>query len=111
MTTIKPPPIDPRGYGELLAEVTARIAVHNPEWRNHNDSDPGMTLLQLWAFMSENLLYQAGLVPDRVRVKFLELLGVEVAPAAAARGIVAFDLARGRLEMTAIPADRELSAY
>ena len=67
MTNIQPPPIDTRTYRELLAEVTARIAVHNPEWRNHNDSDPGMTLLQLWAFMSENLLYQTTLVPDRVR--------------------------------------------
>jgi hypothetical protein len=93
-----------------LAEVTARIPVHNPEWRNFNDSDPGMTLLQLWAFMSENVLYQTQLVPDRVRLKFLELLGIEVAPAAAAKGIVAFDVPKGRLEMITIGVDQEVLA-
>jgi len=110
MTAIEPPPIDTRTYRELLAEVTARIPVHNPEWRNHNDSDPGMTLLQLWAFMSENLLYQASLVPERVRATFLELLGIDVPPATAASGIVAFAFPKGRLEMTTIPSDREVLA-
>jgi predicted phage baseplate assembly protein len=110
MTVAQPPPIDNRTYRELLAEVTARIAVHNPEWRNHNDSDPGMTLLQLWAFMSENLLYQTGLVPERVRAKFLELLGIEAPPATAASGIVAFHFPKGRLELTTIPQDREVFA-
>jgi hypothetical protein len=110
VTTLRPPPIDDRTYRELLAEVTARIPVHNPEWRNFNDSDPGMTLLQLWSFMSENLLYQAQLIPDRVRLKFLELLGIDVAPATAAKGIVAFDFPKGRLEPTMIEADQELLA-
>ncbi|GAA2153600.1 putative phage baseplate assembly protein [Humibacillus xanthopallidus] len=110
MTTIKPPPIDERTYAQLLAEVTARIPVHNPEWRNHNDSDPGMTLLQLWAFMSENLLYQTRLVPDRVRAKYLELLGIDVPPATAAAGVVTFDLPRTRLEPLQIPEDREVLA-
>jgi hypothetical protein len=110
MTVVEPPRIDARTYRELLAEATARIAVHNPEWRNFNDSDPGMTLLQLWAFMSENLLYQSSLIPDRVRLTFFELLGIDAAPATAARGMVAFDFPKGRLELTPIPADRELLA-
>ncbi|MGY1776792.1 putative baseplate assembly protein [Geodermatophilus sp. SYSU D00804] len=110
MTTLEPPRIDDRTYRELLAEVTARIPVHNPEWVNHNDSDPGMTLLQLWAFMTENLLYQAGRIPERVRVTFLELLGISPAPATAARGVVAFSVTRGRLEAVTIPADREVLA-
>ena len=109
MTVPQPPPIDGRRYRELLAEVTARIPVHNPEWRNFTDSDPGMTLLQLWAFMSENLLYQASLIPDRVRLTFFELLGIEPAPATAARGVVAFDFPKGRLEPVTIPADRRCS--
>jgi hypothetical protein len=110
MTVLEPPRIDDRKYRELLAEATARIAVHNPEWRNFTDSDPGMTLLQLWAFMSENLLYQASLIPDRVRVTFFELLGIDIAPATAACGVVAFEFPKGRLEATTIPADREVLA-
>ena len=65
MSALEPPSVDDRTYRELLAEVTARIPVHNPEWLNFNDSDPGMTLLQLWAFMAENLLYQAGRIPKK----------------------------------------------
>lgn len=110
MTALEAPKIDGRTYRELLAEVTARIPVHNPEWVNHNDSDPGMTLLQLWAFMSENLLYQAGLIPDRVRLKFLELLDIDLPPATAARGIVAFEHLKGRLEPITIAADSEVLA-
>lgn len=110
MTQLEPPRIDDRTYRQLLQEATARIAVHNPEWRNYNDSDPGMTLLQLWAFMSENLLYQSGLMPDRARLKFLELLGVEVPPASAASGIISFEFPKGRLETTSIAADREVLA-
>lgn len=110
MTAIEPPPIDSRTYRELLAEATARISVHNPEWLNFTDSDPGMTLLQLWAFMSENLLYQASLIPDRVRLTFFELLGIDLPSASAAKGIVEFDVTKGRLAMTTIPVDREVSA-
>lgn len=110
MTALEPPPIDSRTYRELLAEVTARISVHNPEWVNHNDSDPGMTLLHLWAFMSENLLYQAGLIPDRVRLKFFELLDIDLPPATAAHGIVAFEHLKGRLETVTVPADSEVLA-
>ena len=61
------PEIDNRTYEELLAEVVARIGVHNPQWTNHNDADPGITLLQLFAFMHENLLYRSRLIPERNR--------------------------------------------
>ncbi|MFD0449550.1 hypothetical protein ACFQZK_00525 [Rhodococcus aetherivorans] len=110
MNILEPPRIDDRTYRELLAEATARIPVHNPEWRNFTDADPGMTLLQLWAFMSENLLYQARLIPDRVRLTFFELLGIDIPPATAARGVVAFDFPKGRLEVTSIPTGQEVLA-
>ena len=53
-------------YQELLDEALARIPVHNPEWTNRNDTDPGITLLQLWAYMSETLLYRSSLIPERI---------------------------------------------
>lgn len=108
--SIQLPEVDGRTYQELLSEATARIPVHNPEWVNFNDSDPGMTLLQLWAFMSENLLYQSRLIPERNRLKFLSLLGVDLEPAAAAHGIVEFSFLKGRLEMTTIASDQQALA-
>jgi hypothetical protein len=104
------PKIDDRNYDQILAEALARIPVHNPEWTNFNDSDPGVTLLQLFAFMTESLLYRSNLVPERNRVKFLKLLGVPLEPAAAAEGIVTFSNPRGPLETKTLDPGLEVLA-
>lgn len=52
------PLIDERKYAQLLGEVVRRIAVHNPEWTDFNQSDPGLTLVELFAFLAETLLWQ-----------------------------------------------------
>ena len=58
------PSIDDRRYQDLLNEALARIPVHNPEWTNFNKSDPGVTLLELFAFLTENLLYRSNQIPE-----------------------------------------------
>lgn len=92
---IKIPSIDDRKYQELLDEALARIPVHNPEWTNFNKSDPGVTLVEVFAFLTENLLYRANQVPERNRRKFLSLLGVPFQAATPARGLVTFSNERG----------------
>jgi hypothetical protein len=104
------PEIDSRSYQEILDEVVARIRIHNPEWTNYNESDPGITLLQLFSFMTENLLYRSRLIPDRTRLKFLNLLGIPLQPARAAEGIVAFENQRGPLRAVEVERDTELLA-
>lgn len=92
------PKIDDRNYQQILNETLTRIPVHNPEWTNFNDSDPGITLVQLFAFMTDNLLYRANLIPERNRIKFLRLLGIPMQPPAAAEGFIKFINTRGPLE-------------
>lgn len=104
------PSIDDRKYQDILAEAMARIRVHNPEWNNYNDSDPGITLLQLFAFMSESLLYRANLIPERNRVKFLSLLGIPLQAAAAASGLVTISNVKAPVKTLTLPADQELRA-
>ena len=84
------PSIDTRRYQDLLNETLARIPVHNPEWTNFSRSDPGITLVELFSFLTENLLYRANQIPERNRRKFLSLLGVPLQPGSAARGLVTF---------------------
>lgn len=84
-----PPRLDTRTYQDLLDEALARIPVHTPEWTNFNSSDPGVTLIQVFAFLTESLLYRANQIPERNRAKFLQLIGVPLAPAASARGLLA----------------------
>jgi hypothetical protein len=90
--------LDERKYQDLLNEALARIPVHNPEWTNFNKSDPGVTLLEIFAFLTESLLYRANQIPERNRRKFLSLVGVPLQPASAARGIVMFTNERGPLQ-------------
>ena len=92
------PSIDDRRYQDLVTEALARIPVHNPEWTNFNKSDPGVTLIELFAFLTENLLYRANQIPERNRRKFLQLLGVPLQPSASAVGLVSFTNDRGPLE-------------
>jgi hypothetical protein len=104
------PRIDDRRYKDLLEEAVARIPIHNPEWTNFNRSDPGITLLELFAFLTENLLYRSNQIPERNRMKFLQLLGVPLRPAASAEGLVAFANAKGPLEALTLNAGLEVRA-
>ncbi len=104
------PVLDDRTYRQILEEALARIPVHLPEWTNFNDADPGVTLLQLFSFMTESLLYRANRIPERNRIKFLNLLGIPLQPAEAARGLVAFSNLRGAVEARVLPPDLELTA-
>src|SRR3954452_4714179 len=105
------PNLDSRRYQELRAEALARIPVHNPEWTNFNQSDPGVTLVELFAFMTENLLYRCNQIPERNRLKFLSLLGVPLAPAASARGLVTIVNERWPLETITVSAGLEFRAW
>ena len=60
------PKLDNRQYQDLVNEALARIPVYTPEWTNFNQSDPGVTLIELFAFLTENLLYRAD--RDRRRI-------------------------------------------
>lgn len=104
------PTLDDRSYQEILQEALARVPVHNPAWTNFNDSDPGVTLVQLFAFMTESLLYRANRIPERNRLKFLQLLGIPLPAATAARGFVTFQNERGPLKVQPLAADLDVRA-
>lgn len=104
------PTIDDRSFEEILDEALSRIPVHNPDWTNFNESDPGVTMLQVVSFVVESMLYRANRVPERNRIKFLNLLGVDRQPATAAQGLVQFTRPRGPATATTVPSSTELRA-
>jgi hypothetical protein len=68
------PNLDDRSYADLLEEARTLLPSLAPEWTNHNPSDPGVTLVELFAWISEMLVWRTNQVPDQnVRV-FLQLL-------------------------------------
>ncbi len=78
------PNLDDRSYADLLEEAQALLPRYAPEWTNHNPSDPGITLIELLAYVTEILLYRVNRVTRANRIKFLQLLR-EVTPAEASR--------------------------
>lgn len=104
------PQLDDRTFEQLFVETRARIPVHTPEWTNFNESDPGITLVRLFAYMTENLLYRSNRIPELNRRKFLSLLGVGLQPALPGRGLVVFRNDRGPMRAFPIDAGAELQA-
>jgi hypothetical protein len=90
---IPSPRLDDLRYDRTVEDLVRRIPVHAPEWTDHNDSDPGITLIQLFAFLAEQVGYRLNRVPEKAHVELLKLLGVRLRPALAARGRLALLLA------------------
>lgn len=84
------PILDNASYEQLRDELVQRIPVYNPEWTDHNPSDPGITLLELFAFLGENLLFRFNQLPETAYLEFLRLLDVPLRPAVPARALLRF---------------------
>jgi hypothetical protein len=110
------PSLDNRSYADLVQEAIAAIPAHAPDWTNHNASDPGVTLLELFAWLTEMLLYRADRIPERHVRAFLRLLNgpnppTELAPTGDLDGDVRASLAALRARTRAVScADYEFLA-
>ena len=72
-------------------------------------SDPGVTLIEAFAQMVDQLIYRLNRVPDRNYIKFLELIGVELRPPAAARGRVTFWLSAPQPQTVVVRSETEVA--
>jgi len=68
------PNLDDRTYAELTEQARALIPALDPEWTDHNVSDPGITLVELLAWLTEMVLFQVNEVPPANVEAFLGLL-------------------------------------
>jgi predicted phage baseplate assembly protein len=95
--------LDDRRFQELVNEARVRVAQRCPEWTDHNVSDPGITLIELFAWLTETLVYRVNRIPDKLHVALLELLGMRLQPPTASRTDVRFRLAAPPEEDVVIP--------
>ncbi|WP_037599825.1 putative baseplate assembly protein [Streptacidiphilus rugosus] len=79
------PNLDDRRFQDLVDDAKRMVQKRCPEWTDHNVSDPGVTLIETFAFMTDQLLYRLNRVPDRLYIKFLDLIGVQMLPPTPAR--------------------------
>lgn len=89
------PNLDDRRWSDLVEEGRALIPVYAPSWTDHNVHDPGITLIELFAWQAEMDIYQINRVPDTHRRKFLALVGIEPEPPKPARALLSLVLQPG----------------
>src|SRR5688500_6811282 len=86
------PNLDDRKFQEIVDQAKRLIPLYCREGTDHNVSDPGVAMIELFAWMTDMLLYRANQVPDRLYVKFLELMGIQLDPPRPASAPVTFYL-------------------
>jgi len=104
-----PPALDDRSYDDLVQDLLANVPAHTPEWTNLQPGDPGRTLLELFAWLADTILYRANLIPEKQRIAFLKLLGQSMQPAAAATGILTLSLSQNSVTPVGIVAPAKVS--
>lgn len=90
--SINPPGLHDLTYEDLVRDLLNRVPAHTREWTDVRPGDPGRTLIELFAFLADAILYRANLIPERQRLVFLRLLGIQMRPATPARTLVTLHL-------------------
>jgi len=101
--------LDDRTFDELVEECILRIPRYCPEWTDHNLSDPGITLIELFSWVTHQMLLRFNQVPRKNYIAFLELLGIRLQPPAPARTDLTFYLSTNLGEAYTIPVGVEVA--
>ncbi len=103
------PDLDDRRFQDLVDEAKRLIPRYCPEWTNHNVSDPGVALIELFAWMSEMVLFRLNQVPERFYVHFLNLVGIEPFPPSVARADLTFWLSTVLDQAVTVPGGTQVA--
>lgn len=104
------PKLDDRHFQDLVDEAKKRIPHYTPEWTDHNVSDPGVTMIELFAWMTDILLYRLNRVPERHTIKFMEMLGITLQEPVPATAPVTFWLSAPQENPVVIPGGTEVAS-
>jgi len=81
--------LDDETYQEIMQQVRSRIALYYPEWTDYNLHDPGITFLELFAWLKEAQQYYIDHLDSEIQPKFLQLLGMHMLHRQPAQGMIA----------------------
>lgn len=104
------PKLDDRTFQQIVDEAKKRIPHYTKEWTDHNVSDPGVTLVELFAWMTETILYRLNQLPDLHTIKFMEMLGIRLLEPVPAQAPVTFWLSAPQPNPVTIPAGTEVAS-
>jgi predicted phage baseplate assembly protein len=107
--TLPAPNLDDRTFQDLVDDAKRYVQTRCPQWSDHNVSDPGVTLIETFAMVTDQLLYRLNQVPDRLYLRFLELLGLTFVRPTSATTEVTFWLSAPQPDVVPVPAGSEVS--
>ena len=82
------PNLDDRRWADLVEEGRALIPLYAPEWTDHNASDPGITLVELLAWLAEQQVFRIDRLGHAGLVKLLRLAGGVAVPPRPSRAVL-----------------------
>ncbi|MFD9609035.1 putative baseplate assembly protein [Streptomyces sp. NPDC059083] len=103
------PNLDDRRFQQLVDEAKRYVQQRAPEWTDHNVSDPGVTLIETFAYLVDQVLYRLNRVPDKNYHAFLDLLGIRLFPPTAAAADVDFWLSAPQPDTVTLPPGTEVT--
>ena len=106
---IPSPNLDDRTFKDIVQQAVSLIPHYCPEWTNHNPTDPGITLLELFAWMTEMTIYRLNKVPEKTYLAMLDMLGLVLSPPQPSRVLMSFYPVDGYKEKVVIPQRTKLS--
>jgi predicted phage baseplate assembly protein len=103
------PNLDDRTFQDIVDEAKRLIPRYCPEWTDHNVSDPGVAMIELFAWMAESMIYRLNQVPEKTHITFLDMVGVRLLPAQAAVADLTFRLSAPQPTPIRIPRGTEVA--
>jgi hypothetical protein len=99
---IPSPNLDDRRFDDIVDEAIRMIPQYCPDWTNFNKADPGITLLELFAWMTEMIIYRLNQVPEKNYLAFLNMMGLRLRPPQPARSLCHFKISE-KVDQVRIP--------
>lgn len=97
------PNLDDRTWKQLMVEAQRFVSQRYPAWTDRSPSDPGIVLVEVFAYITEILIFRLNRLPDKAYVQFLRLMGVSIEPPTAATVRLTFSRPKAGAAVT-IPA-------
>ena len=80
--------LDDEMYAQIIEQARSRIAQYSDEWTDHNEHDPGITFLELFAWLKEAQQYYMDHQDPLMQPKYLQLLGLNCRCSQPAEGLL-----------------------
>jgi hypothetical protein len=100
---LKTPNLDDRQFSQMVEESLRRARETCPQWTDLSPGDPGVVLVELFAFLTEAMIYRLNRLPEKAYVEFLRLIGVTLTPPTAAVVKLNFSLKKAQNQSLSIP--------